>query len=239
MLKIRMLEARNAELVCILCHGYGAPGDDLVGIGTAVLDVDPSLKGRVAFAFPEAPENIPGLGSGRAWWQIDVSRFANAMASGELEQLFDDVPDGMAEARRALTAAVSDVAKKLALPMSRVVLGGFSQGAMVATDVALRLEDPPAALAIMSGTLLTRSEWLARAKKRTSLPVLQSHGTEDPILPYPAAVELNRMLTSAGLTVDFVTFRGGHGIAPAVIQKLAALLSSTLPKLPPLAARSS
>ena len=234
-----MLDANHAaraggqapELVCILCHGYGAPGDDLVGIGAAVLDVAPALAGRVAFAFPEAPQSIPGMPSGRAWFQIDVARFGLALATGDLEQLFDDVPDGLAEARKALTATVHDVARKLSLPMSRVVLGGFSQGSMVATEVALRLEDAPAALAILSGTLLNRAEWAARAAKRTAMPVLQSHGTEDPILPYLAAVALRDMLTKAGVAVDFVSFRGGHGIAPNAIHKLAALLSSTLAKL--------
>jgi len=39
------------------------------------------------------------------------------------------------------------------LPLSRFVLGGFSQGAMLATDVTLRLEDSPGALIIYSGTM--------------------------------------------------------------------------------------
>src|SRR4051812_36922991 len=159
MLSVRLLEAKQPELLCILCHGYGAPGDDLVPIGEHLAGV---LGDRVSFAFPEAPLPLPGPAGafgGRAWWHIEVSRFERALSSGKLEELFDEVPDGMADARKKVREVVDALATRAKLPMSKIVLGGFSQGAMIATDVALRLEEAPAALAILSGTLLCRPEW--------------------------------------------------------------------------------
>lgn len=218
-LRVRIAgETKSPELLCVLCHGYGAPGDDLVPVGEAV------AHPGVAFAFPEAPIDL-GFG-GRAWWNIDVSRFANAMHDGNVDALMDDVPDGLADARKKLRETVDDLAVRMKLPMSKIVVGGFSQGAMITTDLALRLEEAPAALAIFSGTLVCRPEWTKLAPKRKGLQVLQSHGEQDPILPYPIALELHRLLLSAGLNVDFISFRGGHGIAPSVVEKLRALLAA-------------
>ena len=56
-------------------------------------------------------------------------------------------------------STVSAVAAATNLPYRRIVLGGFSQGSWVTTDVALRLEEPPAGLCILSGTLIVRDEW--------------------------------------------------------------------------------
>lgn len=209
-----------------LCHGYGAPGNDLCGIAGEVLAERPELSSRVRFVFPEAPlalELMPF--GGRAWWNIDVGRFERALQTGELEQLFDETPEGMPAARKALRAALDAWCTSTNTPVSRVVLGGFSQGAMITTDLALRLEEAPAGLAIFSGTLLCRPDWSRLAPARKGLRVLQSHGTADPLLPYPAALELRALLDQAGLAVRFVSFPGGHGLDAEVIDAFGALVA--------------
>src|SRR6476469_9659002 len=94
-LNVRMLTPRGSkpELVCLFCHGYGAPGDDLVPIGQVLAQRLGKAAERVAFAFPEAPLSL-GFG-GRAWWQIDIARLQSAIMVGDVELLFDEVPDGL------------------------------------------------------------------------------------------------------------------------------------------------
>ncbi|MBI1949647.1 MAG: dienelactone hydrolase family protein [Deltaproteobacteria bacterium] len=208
-----------------LCHGYGAPGNDLCGVAGEVVAARPALAARVRFVFPEAPLSLGFLPfGGRAWWHIDVSRFERALATGELERLFDETPEGMPAARKALRAALDAWCATTNTAASRVLLGGFSQGAMITTDLALRLEEAPAALAIFSGTLLCRPEWTRLAPARRGLSVLQSHGTADPLLPYPAALELRALLERSGMSVRFVSFPGGHGIDAEVIDAFGALV---------------
>src|SRR5437763_8486057 len=104
----------------------------------------------------------------------------------------------MAKARAMVLKAVDEVLTQTGLPCSKLLLGGFSQGAMVTTDVALRLPERPAALAILSGTLLTEDVWRAKAKARAGLPIFQSHGRMDPILRFDAAERLRDLLTETG-----------------------------------------
>jgi phospholipase/carboxylesterase len=209
------------ELIVVLCHGYGAGGGDLVGLAPFVMRQLPELAGKLRFVFPEAPLSLESLGmwGARAWWPLDMERLMR-----EPERLRDEMPEGLPKARRMLTSLVEEVTQQASLPLSRVVLGGFSQGAMLATDVALRLEEAVAGLAIMSGTLISKSEWEKRAPMRNGLKVFQSHGRQDPLLRFAGAEELRDLLTSAGLSVRFVPFDDGHTIAPEALKGLGEFL---------------
>lgn len=210
------------KVLAVLCHGYGAPGTDLVGIAGEMHSAFPELAG-VRFAFPEAPIALEGMPfEGRAWWNIDVGRFANAIATGTIDELMEEVPEGLPRARKLLMASL-EVLKRQS-PGAKLVVGGFSQGAMLTTDVALRLEEAPAGLAIFSGTLVARSQWVELGKKRAGLKVVQTHGTHDPLLPYAAAIALKQLLDGASMDVRFHSFRGGHGLDGDCIRLFAELL---------------
>ncbi|HYQ40313.1 MAG TPA: hypothetical protein VER11_00045, partial [Polyangiaceae bacterium] len=107
----------------------------------------------------------------------------------------------------------------------QTVIGGFSQGAMLATDTVLRTSRPFAGLAVLSGTLISHDEWLPLMAARRGLPVLQSHGRADPVLPFELAERLRNELDSAGLPVEFIPFNGGHGIPSGVLDGLTRLIS--------------
>lgn len=209
----------------VLMHGYGAPGDDLVPLARQ-LAVDSSVR----FCFPAAPHllelGMPAEASGRAWWQIDMVELQRAVMLGDYETLTTRVPEGLTEARTALQGLLAALERDHGVTPERLVLGGFSQGAMLATDVTLHAERAPAALVILSGSLIARNEWLPRMKARAGLRVLQSHGRADPVLSYELAEKLRDELTQAGLQVAFVAFNGGHGIPNGVIVELSKLLGT-------------
>jgi phospholipase/carboxylesterase len=217
------------DLVVVLCHGYGAPGDDLVSLAPEILQRDPALASRVRFIFPEAPlalDDVPF--GGRAWWPIDMVQLQRRMVEGTVGAMMDETPAGLAEARRHLLSMLEALQRQTKLPLSRVVLGGFSQGAMLATDVALRLDEAPAALVVLSGALISKAQWRTQAARRAGLTVLQSHGTRDPILPYAGAKALEALLLDAGMKVQLTTFAGGHGIDGVVVAALSDLVAAKL-----------
>lgn len=207
----------------VLLHGYGAPGDDLVPLARQL-----AAPRSVRFAFPAAPLQLePGLpaeASGRAWWNLDMVELQRAIMQRDYATLTSRVPDGLAQARAQVEALLDALTKDHHVTRQQLVLGGFSQGAMLATDVTLHAAEPPAALVILSGSLIARHEWLPLMPARAGLPVLQSHGRTDPVLSYEIAEELKRELSAAGMTVDFHAFSGGHGIPNGVVGALGALL---------------
>lgn len=231
-LRVRMKGAvgkgSTPELAVILCHGYGATGTDLVPLAGEMERMSPALLEHAVFVFPEAPLALgdlnPLFGDARAWWHIEVGRYTQAMATGNIDPLLDEVPDGLPKARRKLRALIDEVQRSLGLDMSQIVLGGFSQGSMLAVDVTVHLEEPPAALAILSPALIARPVWQRKAPMRRGLKVLQSHGRHDQLLPFAVSEKLRELLVESGLEVDFEPFDGGHEIPRRVVQKLTALV---------------
>lgn len=222
--------AKPPDLAVVLCHGYGAAGTDLVGLVQAFAAVRPKMLGRIAFIFPAAPLSLADLGmaGGAAWWNIDLDRLLNRPTPELYQQFRRNCPDGMCEARDKLTALLSEAAAELGITPQQFVLGGFSQGSMLATDVALRMSKGPAALCILSGALINEVEWGELASKRGPLTILQSHGRQDPILMFPQATALRDLLVDAGHQVEFIAFDGYHEIQPVVIHRMTALLERLL-----------
>lgn len=214
------------EFIVVLCHGYGAPGTDLVPFGPELLEHSPALAERVQFLFPEAPLDLEDMGmpGGRAWWHLNMRKLQMAVATGEIRDLRAEQPEGLEFARQRLLALIAEWSEQTGIPLSRFVLGGFSQGAMLATDVALHLDETPGGLIVLSGTLLNEAVWRKLAPRRAGLSVLQSHGKDDPLLPYICAELLRDMLGEAGAKLEFVSFRGGHGIPREVFDKVASTL---------------
>lgn len=218
------------DTVAVFCHGFGAPGEDLVPVvGELARHLGQSAS-RVRFVFPAAPlkldsEGIPG---GRAWWPLDMIRMQAAIQFGEFRDLRKDCPPELADARRMLNDLLSEVQAETGLPMSRFVVGGFSQGSMLATDVALRSKEAPAGLIVWSGSLLCEDEWRTAAPQRAGLPVVQSHGRTDPVLPFQAAEWLRELLIDAGLDVQFLPFGGMHQISPEAMQAAAELIARVI-----------
>ncbi len=202
--------------VVILLHGFGAPGDDLVALWRMLRVPD-----DVRFVFPVAPLRLDdGLPDGRAWWMLDMDLIARG-----LPRNVDAVPDGLDAARERVLAMLDDLDRHEGLPADRVFLGGFSQGAMLACDTVLRSSRQFAGLLILSGSIIARPEWEARWPARQGLPVFQSHGTDDPLLPYDTAIQLKDSLLTHGLPVTWHDFRGGHEIPLSVLDRLGRFVS--------------
>lgn len=206
-------DPKALTVVCL--HGYGADMRDLAPLAGELPVTRP-----VRWFFPDGPETLEW--GGKAWFPIDTAAFEEAQRTGKPRDLSGGEPAGMADARAELQAALEE----LAAPWESLVLMGFSQGSMMAVDLALRAPQAPAGVGILSGTLVDRKTLAKLAPKKPGLPFFQSHGSVDPILGYQQALALERELKAAGWKGSLQRFEGGHGIAPEVVASLGAWLDA-------------
>jgi phospholipase/carboxylesterase len=191
---------KRGDTALVLLHGWGAQGDDLVPLAREL------ARPNTTIFVPAAPL---AEGSGRAFWHFDPT-------APRAYALTDSAPPGyqpnpeVASARRAVQTLVRQAQERLA--PARTVLAGFSQGAMLALDVALQCEPVVERVAVLSGALLFDSLPALRAACATRPRVLVAHGQLDPIVPFPNAEHAAALLERHGLGVDFRPFAGRHEI---------------------------
>lgn len=189
----------QATALVVFLHGYGADGADLLDLAEVL---GPHLPGA-AFVAPDAPDRCAGGGFGYQWFPIP--RFdgsTEAMAAAGVEASAGD-----------LNAFLDTRLAEEGLTPDRLVLVGFSQGAMMSLHVAPRRDEAVAGVVAISGRLL-RPEALV-AETRVKPPILIMHGDQDPVVPFAEFARAGDALVGAGFQVFGHVMKGtGHGIAP-------------------------
>ena len=211
-------EGERGGEVIVLLHGWGATGDDLVSL--AELLAHP----RLSFVVPAAPLSHPR--GGRMWWPLDMEKRRQQLLAGKQRDLSAELPPGLGPARAKVLALLQEVRRKFDPRV--LTVAGFSQGGMLAMDVALAADPPVDRVAVLSGTLLAEPVWvphmkrLAASKDRPA--VFVSHGRRDRILPLRMAERLRDRLRAHGFSVTWFPFADGHAIPPTVIDALGDFL---------------
>lgn len=207
----------------VLLHGYGAPGTDLVDLGAAI----PCPDGT-RFLFPQAPidlaRELGAPGDARAWWLLDMMAAQVAVLTQNLEALAESLRPGIDEALGHLARLMSAVSQGLEADPQRIVLGGFSQGAILSLEAVLSETVDCGALLLFSPSIVSPATLPSRVAAVRKRPIAVSHGSKDPILPFILTQTLEACLRSAGWQVDWAPFLGGHGIGPEAIASASRLL---------------
>ncbi len=220
-------QIKSPQAVVILCHGFGASGSDLIPCAAEIIEFDERL-GEVAYVFPAAPLQLDPGYDARAWWMIDVEHLQELMMRGETRDMKDASPLELPQCRSSIEDLIDWCQKQYNLPASHVIVGGFSQGAMLATDVAIHHPQRLGGLIIWSGALIAQSQWQPAAAKQQKLSIVQSHGNIDPILSIEGARDLHQMLTQAGHEANFHEFYGPHTVGQEGIEGAANLILHVL-----------
>lgn len=194
----------------VLLHGYGSSADQWEPFTKTIRW---PAAGR--FVFPQAPgltgppDGPPG---GRGWWHLDL---ASHIPPGQsIPDLSATQPPGL----KAAASLVGDLLDRLGRsPGGPIVLGGYSQGAMVASEVAFCSDRPLSGLVLLSGTIVDEASWERNMSRRRGLPVFIAHGRADRVLPFAVADRLRLKLEAAGMKVTWYPFDRGHEVPAKVV----------------------
>lgn len=201
--------SKNCQALMVWLHGLGADGYDLEPVAEML-----GLDG-IRHVFPHAPllrVTINGGMAMRAWFDI---------AAPDLRAQEDSA--GMLASAGRVAELVRTLRNDTATP---VVLGGFSQGAVISLVTAALGVPGLAGIVAMSGYV---PQFL-----QPSLPglgglrVMMAHGEQDEVIPFALGKASCETLVQAGLAVDWHAYPMPHTICQQEIADMAGWLKRLL-----------
>lgn len=200
----------------IFFHGYGANMNDLFPLW------EMWNKEKCNWYFPNGLLPLPmGYYEGRSWFSIDAAELEKAMREGRHRELHNFIPPELNDTLKALEDFIVTLSKK----HKKLILGGFSQGAMCASHLAMKVNLNIDGLILLSGGLLAQEKFPKAAK---AVPFYQSHGSQDPVLSVEGAKALEQKLHSLNFKGKLHLFNGGHEIPYSVINEVKSFLHSLI-----------
>ena len=210
----RAAQSGETRSIVVFLHGYGANGADLLGLADPLGEHLPDTM----FVAPDAPENVPGMPNGYQWFPIP---WIDGSSEEESER-------GMMQANADLNAFLDALMVDEDVLPEQVVLFGFSQGTMMALQVAPRREDAVAGIVAFSGRLLSPETLADEVVVRP--PILLVHGDADDVVPAQSLPQAAEALQEAGWQDVYAhVMKGtGHGIAPDGLSVALAFMRDKL-----------
>ncbi|MBO9999195.1 MAG: alpha/beta hydrolase [Cyanobacteria bacterium SID2] len=183
----------------VLLHGWGANARDLASLFPLLNLPD------YFYLCPDAPLPHPYAPGGKMWYDLETESRC-----------------GLSESREQLTQWLDGLEARTGVPLSRTIVGGFSQGGAMTLDLGFCY--PLAGLVSMSGYLLDRPQ-----QPENLPPILLMHGRRDPIVPVVAARHAKDVLSELGAIVNYREFNIEHQICPQEVELLRHFVLDVCP----------
>jgi phospholipase/carboxylesterase len=192
----------------VLIHGRGADEHDLFPLADAL---DPER--RLAAVLPRGPLRLP---PGGAHWYV-------------VHEVGRPDPATFLPTYAALGEWLDATAAEHEVPSDRVVIAGFSQGAVMSYALGLGAGRPrPAGIIALSGFVPVVAGFDLDLPGRAGLPVAIGHGTLDPVIEVGFGRSARDLLEGAGLAVRYQESPMPHSIDPAFLGELRGWLSGVV-----------
>jgi phospholipase/carboxylesterase len=194
---IKDAKSGTPDSLVIFLHGYGADGNDLLGLADPLAEHLPNTM----FMSPDAPNSCKMNPMGYEWFPIP-------RMDGSTQEQADTGRDA---AVVVLNAFLDDVAKETGIPAEKTFLLGFSQGCMMSLHVAPRRAEAFGGVIGMSGMLIEPEKLATEAIQKP--PILLVHGDQDDVVPFAEMEKAANALTAAEFEVYALVSKGtAHGI---------------------------
>lgn len=192
----------------IWLHGLGADGNDFVPI-VSELKLPEQLPLR--FVFPHAPLRPVSINNGyvmRAWYDI-----LSLQIDGNIDHA------GIAKSAAQINDLIAHE-QHMGIPTDKIILAGFSQGAVMALTAGLTYAKPLAGIVALSGYFPNAEQILSAHPDKQSLPIFLAHGTQDPIVPYFLGQQAHEALKKNHCAVTWKSYAIPHSVCAEEIGDL-------------------
>jgi phospholipase/carboxylesterase len=190
----------------IALHGWGASAHDLFGLA-------PFFQGGAALTIcPQGPVSVPIAPGyeGFGWFPISEGGPPS--------------PEEFSRAADQLRGFIDGALERYPVDPRKVVLVGFSQGGVMAYELALRDPTRYVGLAALSAWLPEALVPVTKLPEHEGFPTLVVHGTEDPMIPVDRGRESRDRLRDLGVALSYREFEMAHEIRPEALREILTWL---------------
>jgi phospholipase/carboxylesterase len=197
----------------VLLHGYGSRAEDWLQF-----DEKWQFPSNTLRIYPQAPLRGPHTGQ-RGWWWLNLD--GHVPPGEQFPDYTTTNPGGIKVAARLVRDLIADDPRP-------IILGGFSQGAMVSGEIAFQTDQDLAGLILLGGTPVHEEAWAEHFAGRRHLPIFIAHGRTDSVLSFEKMERFQARLKAFGLNVTWLPFDGGHEIPVEVVNGINAFVRNIL-----------
>src|SRR5687767_14182434 len=192
----------------VLFHGRGADERDLFQM-LDVLDPERRLLG----ATERGPLSLPP--GGAHWYAVRRVGYPD--------------PETFHSTYPQLAGWLDDTLAEHGIPPERTILGGFSQGSVMAYALGLGAGRPrPAGILALSGFIPEVEGFELDLAGAEGLPVAIGHGTHDPVISVEFGRDARDRLLEAGADVTYRESPMPHTIDPVFLRELSGWVNETV-----------
>ena len=192
-------ESNKHNLVITLLHGFGADMYDLAGLC-------PEIDQNHLYILPNAPYEVKfdfGM-VGRSW--RNPNNLNSQMENSQSLKIIN-------EEEELITAFMLEINEKFNPGEENRIIGGFSQGAGVASRYGLKNTNYTDGLMILSGS----TSWLNETDENFvdenfNFPIFMGHGINDQMIPISSALKTFEILKTKGFHPEYHEYLMGHEI---------------------------
>jgi phospholipase/carboxylesterase len=201
----------------IWLHGLGADGNDFVPI---VPELNLPKNFPIRFVFPHAPMQAVTINNGyimRSWYDI-VSLEINHHADQK----------GITASTEKLIQLIEHE-ESLGIPSERIILAGFSQGAVIALTTGLTFQKRLAGIIALSGYLPHTENVMKQASPlNQSIPIFLAHGTNDAVVPFFLGQSAYAELMQRHYSVSWHTYAMPHSVCMEEIRDIGQWIMTVI-----------
>jgi predicted esterase len=223
------VNSREIRKVVVLLHGYCGTGSGLKKTLSSLVGAD--FGKDAAVIFPQSKiiiDNDKWAKPGdTAWWKHTRERLDEFEYKGRpLLEKEEGIP-GLVNAAHELKPFLLELTQSSFPKCNQLIIGGFSMGAILATEIALNSGLEIALLGVFSGTLTRNGFWTQAMKSSKKLTVVQNHGRKDHILEINQARDLSSAFRTHGHNVFYYETDDGHILQKEALVKFFELVNDS------------
>ena len=172
----------------ILCHGYGGDGNDI----SILANYWRAHLPDTTFICPDAPEKCAASNSGFQWFDL-------------MDQTTEQVLAKSLVAENKLNKLIDEVKKKNNLNASQIIIGGFSQGCMIALQTGLKRKDTINSIIGYSGRIIDTEHLSKNINSRPSIILM--HGEIDQVVSIDSLLEAKDFFNNNNYEIETKIFK--------------------------------